>query len=276
MNRRELCGLIGLQPEIVSGLDAAGRKVDLPALAPLLTRLTDREAAPEAYRSLAEALGEDPDGLKMLLCQLSCACRVRDTYRQMGIPDEVFADTMGCFARFIGECGRVNGRLGFDRGWWTWRQLSLSLFRLGALEFERRDTGGAVSVAVHIPSDADLSPAAADASLEAAGRFFPEHFGESGSFTCRSWLLSPALAPLLPEGSNILAFQRRFRVLSVDRGAKDFIRWLYEVPEDTPAGALPERTSLQRGVKALLLAGGTVGSAYGILENSSRRTYDHT
>lgn len=266
MNRQELCRLIALQPEVAAKLDAAEREINYPALAPLLAALTDRESAMDAYRSLTAALGEDPDCLKMLLCQLTCACGVWDTYRQMGIPARVFTDTMGCFTRFIGECGRVNGRLGFDRGWWTWRQLSLSLFRLGSLEFERRENEGVSSVAVHIPSDADLSPAAVDASLEAARRFFPERFGERGSFTCRSWLLSPALVPLLPEGSNILAFQRRFRVVSVERGERDFIRWLYQVPEDTPAGALPCRTSLQRGVKELLLSGGAVGSACGILK----------
>lgn len=277
MERGELYRLLALGPETVNALGRVERELDLGRVEPQIAALCHQETAGEAYRELKEALGDDPDGMKMLCCQLECARRAWDAYRGRGIPDSVFTDTMRCFQRFIGESRRMYGRLLFDRGWWTWRQASLSLFRLGALEFELREAGTA---AIHIPSDADLSGSSVDRSLEAARSFFGRFFGEIDRFTCHSWLLSPELVPLLRENSHILAFQRRFEIVGEDREDREFIRWLFEAPADTPPERLPERTSLQRAVKNLLLSGGTVGSAYGIMStdrmDNSGGNYDDT
>lgn len=94
--------------------------------------------------------------------------------------------------------------------------------------------------------------------------YYPDH--KYDRYTCESWLMSPVLKRLLPEGSHIVSFQERFTVISEDREEREFIEWLFQVPVDTAYDQLPERTTLQRKVKALLLAGGTVGCAYGILK----------
>lgn len=263
----ELCELLELGPEVEEALERVGPPDRAETL---IANLCRRETSEEAYRELERLLAPDPDGMQMLRCQLEGVRRTREAYRELGIPDAVFTDTVGCFRRFIGESRRVYGRLRFDRGWWTWRQLSLSLFRLGALEFERRERDGERVTAVHIPSGADLSPEAVDASLREAGAFFGRFFGGMGRLQCHSWLLSPALRPLLRENSHILAFQRRFEIEREDPGDREFIRWLFDAPEDTPPERLPERTGLQRTVKQLLLSGGTVGSAYGIMREYRR------
>lgn len=165
----------------------------------------------------------------------------------------------------MSECVRRTGSPDFDRGWWTYRQLSLQLFRLGELEYELREYDGLPAAAIHIPSDADLSPEAVDRSLTEADIFFRSHFGPRVAYTCRSWLLSPSLIPLLGENSNILSFQRRFDIKSRDLESREFVQWLFYTSPDTPVELFEERTSLQRAVKGMLLAGGSLGSAFGVL-----------
>ena len=81
---------------------------------------------------------------------------------------------------------------------------------------------------------------------------------------CDSWLLSPVLAELLPESSRILAFQRRFRILSVNRENTGAIGWIWPGYRE-PSAQLPEDTSLQKRMKPFLLAGGKPGWAEGIM-----------
>lgn len=269
MDRQKLYGLIGLQPEVVCRLQAIGVQTDWNAVEPYLARMTERETAAMAYRELKDALVEDADNMKMLCCQLECAGRIYDRYRQKGIAESVYADTMKCFTRFLDECGKKNGRMFFDRGWWTYRQVSMSLFRIGTLEYEFDTYEAENVIAVHIPSDADLSKEAVDRSLGQAESFFRTYYPGYAydNYTCDSWLMSPVLRRLLPGTSNIAAFQDRFRIIDTAND-REYIEWLFQVPEHTAYEELPERTSLQRKVKALLLDGGSVGSAFGVMAGS--------
>jgi hypothetical protein len=83
--------------------------------------------------------------------------------------------------------------------------------------------------------------------------------------TCDSWLLSPVLRELLPERSNILLFQSAFDIVEVDADDRSSLRWVFG-RDDIPPAELAEGTSLQRGIKMLLLNGGSVGSAVGTLK----------
>ena len=225
------------------------------------------ETAFQAYQELAELLRNDDMG--MLACQLLAAAGAHSRWAELGIPENVFLDTMKCFSRFLRETRVRLGRDCFDRGWWTWRQLSMQLFRLGTLEYELLPQCGLVSV--HIPSDANLSLEAVDASLETArdflGKFYPAYAG--ADFVCESWLLSPELTPFLPVGSRILGFQQRFSLHETDAEPMDCLEWLFRVPEDTPLECLPETTTLQREVKKHLLSGGKIGTAMGVLKETA-------
>ena len=239
-------------------------ELNYDALRQPLSLLMDRSTGPEGFQSLSAALGEDPEGVKMLTCQLHCACLQYESYQNLGIPDDIYFATMSCYTRFVTECLYYKGSYQFDRGWWTWRQLSLSVFRLGYLEFELREDGG---ISVHIPTATDLSPDAVDTSLTQAAAFLRRYFPNyaEADFTCRSWLLSPALAQLLDDRSHILAFLRRFEIREVDEENADYVSWLFQSLPGTPVENLPERTSLQRKAKQYLMQGGKIGSAYGIL-----------
>lgn len=267
MELQELYQMIRLQAEMAGRLRPVGEEIDMEEAEPYLVRMLDQETASEAYRELDALLTEDDGHMKMLYCQLECARRTWDRYRQKGIPEAVYTDTMKCFTRFLAECGKKNGCMFFDRGWWTYRQVSMSLFRIGTLEYEFERYEEEKVIAVHIPSDADLSKDAVDRSLEAAGSFFHTYYPEYGydKYTCDSWLLSPVLRKALPGQSNIVSFQDRFTITQTDRKSEDYIEWLFRVPAGTAYSELPEDTSLQRRIKVLLLEGETVGSAYGIM-----------
>ena len=175
---------------------------------------------------------------------------------------------MKCFPRFIEECRKKNGRMFFDRGWWTYRQISMSIFRIGELEYERKQREGECVIGIHIPSDANLSKEAVDASLRQAERFFQAYdiSWTDKKYTCNSWLLSPMLKKLLPENSNILSFQKRFDLVQEDKEDREYIEWLFQVTLDTKYKDLPVKTSLQKKAKNLLLHGENIGSAYGIMK----------
>lgn len=256
MTLQELYAGIGLQPELAAHLERLAAGFDWAKKERYIAGMLEPDTAQQSYTALRGVLLDEIDlgNYKMLLCQLEAARRCRARYAAAGMPDAVFWDTMGCFARFCAECREKTGSLHFDRGWWTWRQISMRLFRLGALEYELRDRDGEKTVAVHIPSGADLSPAAVDASLAQAAAFWAQHHPTyaGAPHTCHSWLLSPALTEFLDEGSNILAFQKRFTLTGTDDG-DEFIEWLFRRPCDTPAEELPETTRLQRAVKAMLL-----------------------
>lgn len=256
MHLEELCERIGIPREVteevltVTDVDAS-----------VCRGLVCADTAQDAYRRLRE---RHPSGIVILAHSLRAALLSYDAYRARGIGDDVFFDTMRCFSRFLGETHRNRGVWDFDRGWWTYRQLSLTLFRLGELEYEYVD--GDKTVSVHIPSDADISPAQCRSSSERYQAFTRRYFPEKSAYipVCTSWLLSPALGELLPPSSRIRSFAACFRITSWDPTATDYLTWVFGRQTDDYA-ALPESTSLQRSVKRLLLDGGAVGTAHGIL-----------
>ncbi|MGN0399864.1 MAG: acyltransferase domain-containing protein [Blautia sp.] len=268
MELQELYQWIELQPEIIEKLKQSEKEVDLFSIKEQLDGLMDIQSAPLAYESLRELFQDDKEHIKMLYCQLECARRIYARYREKNIPHVYFTDTMKCFSRFIAECGKKNGSFLFDRGWWTYRQISMNLFRIGELEYQFREYEGENVIALHIPSDADFSKERVDASLEEASDFFRRFYSEYkyDKYICNSWLLSQELSPFLSEKSNIRDFQQRFDIVKESREDREFIEWLFQKPVDTSYGELPEITGLQKKIKRLLLNNGTVGSACGIMK----------
>lgn len=249
----------------------------------LLPQLINPAVAETAVSELKTVISPDPDGLKMLVCMGQAVAMAHREYRRRGISDDVFVDTMGCFPRFAHEHMVSYGRYGFDREWWTWRELSLRLFRLGELEFELADYradlphgAGAGAVApsadtrginIHIPSDARLTRENCLTSLRLCGDFLAEHFPDWAGlpYACESWLLSPALPDLLPPESNIIRFQNMFDLAFARPEAEDWREWVFQ-RNPAPIPDLPETTSLQRAIKAHLLAGGTIGVGHARLK----------
>ena len=255
-----LCRRIGMPEGVTQRLLAMADPL------PDLRKLTMEETWEEGLQEVNAALGEDPDGMKMLRCMLQCALDARGEYRRLGISEEIYFHTMGCFSRFVGEHLASYGRYGFDRSFWTVRQVSARLFRMGELEYELIRLDGKPVISLHIPTDIRLRTPLLRSSVEQArevlARAFPEY--AHAPMFCRSWLLSPALSELLPPDSNILAFQRSFRITPLPTPSTGVILWVFKNPRLSPAD-YPEKTTLQRNLKAYLRSGRIFPDASGFL-----------
>jgi hypothetical protein len=121
-------------------------------------------------------------------------------------------------------------------------------------------------LSVHIPSGAPLSREELTRSYDFARKFFAEHFPEYRytKIYCHTWLLSPKLKSIVKPGGGIDNFQRDYRILWTDGEADDCVGWVfgrkYENPEQ-----LPEKTTLQKAIKEMMLSGGHLGAAAGIV-----------
>ena len=268
MTVQELCNRIQLQEIVAEKVNAFISSYDFTNLEATLQDLITPETAKAAYEKLMATFPEDEDKIKVLACYLIGVSRVYDRYQKRGISDEIFTETFKCFTRFIEECKVKTGKYAFDRAFWTWRQASMLLFRIGDLEYELVNENGRKEISVHIPSDAKMKDIDIDASIKAAQEFFVVHYPEyaDSDYVCDSWLLSPKLKDLLSEESNIIRFQNRFEITSEDKEAKDIFEWLFKTSEDAEIATLPENTSLQRKAKELLLKGDNIGIAVGVMK----------
>lgn len=266
MDLKSLCEKIELPSEVLSEVLSFDQEFDYSAVLTSMDKLFDCRTWEEGRMELKTAIGKDRLGIGMLACMLRCALKTWQNYQRLGIGEDIFVDTMKVFSRFVQEHQASFGVYGFDRDWWTARQLSLTLVRLGELEYERKIENGKPCIHVHIPSDARLLTPLLQESYQKALRFFSRFFPDYASvyMYCHSWLLSPALPKVLPEGSHILEFQRAFVLQGVDEENDSFLEWVFK-RKDIPLSKLPENTSLQRNLKRYVLEGGKVGEGIGLL-----------
>lgn len=263
---QELCERLGMPREISEQVVRFDKQFEYGSIDTSMKKLFAEETWEEGRAEIKRELGEDQKGIGMLACMLKCALQTYDEYQELGIKEQIYIDTMKCFPRFVGEYKESYGEYGFDRDFWTVRQISGKLFRIGELEYELRNVKGQRLISIHIPSDAKLKKELLAKSYDDAklliAKVFPEY--EKAEMKCESWLLAPALQKLLPEHSNILEFQRAFEIEEVDEEAKDVLEWVFKNTRVSLA-ELPEDTSLQRNMKQYLLQGGKVGIAFGKL-----------
>lgn len=262
----QLCEQIGLQPEIRAKVLRIASTLDLRFLGDLLKEFYNYEKARSVHLSIQTVLGEDSFNLKILTCMLYVSAITHGIYNERGISDEIFFATMKCYPRFLQETYQRTGRWEFDRFWWTARQAGAHLFRIGELEYEIKRLQDDVIIGIHIPSDADLSPEAVNASLELSKHFFADYYPELSEceYICHSWLMDPQLKKMLASDSNILNFQLKFEIYDIGQESEDYLDWVFQT-EGKSYKDLPENTSLQRKLKEFLLLGGKIHDSYGRL-----------
>lgn len=269
MTTLELYRLLEL-PEAVIARLAECAQPDLNWLTPeMKAAYMTRSTTAEGLQALHDHLGEDPDGFRILWVLLEMARETWDGYEKMGVSREIFAATMKFVPRFLATHLKQHGSYAFHWSWWFWRELSMVEYRIGCLEYELVENGdGSREVSLHIPSDADMSPASVDASFAAFRAFLAEKYPDwtAAPWVCDSWMMSPALQELLPADSNIVGFQRRFRVVHANEDSLGVLDWVFP-PHKEVSAALPENTSLQRKMKAWLLAGNKVGWTKAVLHS---------
>ncbi|WP_017591774.1 acyltransferase domain-containing protein [Nocardiopsis potens] len=200
--------------------------------------------------------------------------------RGRGVPGEVVAATLLDVGRQAAANRRMFGRVGLETAAWVALLFRSGFYELGRLQFEpnvlremgavrwlsegeRREAAGVAELAegarvlrVHIPPGGPLGAGEVAESLGRARSFFAGWLGvDFPVATCSSWLLDPQLAEYLPEGSNILGFQRLFRL--VERGAPgdaDVFRFVLGMPEVDPVRA-PRGSRLERAAADHVAAG---------------------
>lgn len=258
---------LGLPPEgagVLRGASPAPQEVRE------LLLLFDRDEA--AFFSALSALPHPERAALRVFTQY--AMERRPEWDALGIPEEVFRDTMRDLVPWYRECVRRTGEPGVIEWEWLAHSLKRRLYRLGRLQYQPRRLGkertlrGASYPAetgvleIHIPAGEPLLPAAVDESLRRAAAFFPPE--QRRLLHCHSWLLSPELRELLSPGSNILYFQSLFDVYEEDfsfRQAEE--RVFGEIRDDI--ASYPERTGLQRSLKRYLLSGRSISMGLGFL-----------
>ena len=250
-----------LSPELLDSLEHAERLALLLGIPRHFVLKGGSAVLAKLYRF---PVPEDTDGADRLIHQLMTASDSRRWGEWKDIPEEIWLDTMKCFPRFISEHRRSYGRDGFDRYGWTVRQIGAKLFRIGELEYELvAGETGRQEIGLHIPS--------LNESLRKADAFLREYFPgwADAPRTCESWLLSPVLKDLLPPSSRILGFQNAFDLTGMEPEDDSALEWVFHIAEGqrpfTDYTSLPEDTSLQRNMKALLLRGRKPGAASGVL-----------
>lgn len=263
---KTLCKKICIPDEISESVLKFAGEYDFRQVQDSMIQLFSRETWEKGLSELKRHLGEDAGGIKILTCMLKCALHTYEYYQKLGISEPIYIETMKCFTRFIYEHKESYGTYGFDREWWTARQISGLLLRIGELEYEMVEENGKKYISLHIPSDAILKETEIKKSYQAAKCLLKEAFPDYAhvEMTCHSWLLSPTLKELLKEDSHILAFQRLFEICPTGREEKEFMQWVFKNP-NLPLKDLPEQTSLQRSLKRYLLEGKTVIEARGRL-----------
>lgn len=254
-----------------------------PSLINRLSSFTPKEKR-KAESLVAKCLDGDFSCLKKenhiirLAVILCCAVEARGRYREKGIPDSIFFDTMSDIKIWCEN----NGNKGIKNYGWLKNHLRLELFRLGRLQFQLYEcknktlnykrlpfSYGERVIYVHIPQGERLDREKCLESFRMAEEFFKRFFPEYKYkwYFCESWLLYEGNKEFMAENSNILAFARLFShcysvkvdVQTIERvfGKRRLLKKHY-----------PEKTSLQRSLKKYMLSGGKAGVGIGVIDRN--------
>lgn len=267
MTHQELYNMLELPAEVVEQLNIYKKNRSFMLEPALLNRLLLRSEWDEALKELQGLLEEDKDGFKLLFEMLDIVCNYSyPKYKEMKISDEIFIETMKFITRFLYWHYEYYGEYKFTQGPWFPRMFSCIEFRVGCLEYEFVE-GETREIAMHIPSDAKFDrESVLDSLMEFAkfrNTYFPEWQGVT--FTCETWMLAPAMEEILTETSNVLAYKHMFELDEIDPEATWYMGFVF--PGHTGEyETLPEKTSLHKKIKAMLLSGKKVGVAKGHLK----------
>lgn len=190
-------------------------------------------------------------------------------------PRNVFIDTMADFSSFVRFYKEATGKEGYGKGTWPIHYAEARIFRFGSFEFEIISEPEKKRVEMHIPEGAEFNPQALDRSIELKNAFFSKYLPDWNDIPieCHSWLLSPVLKDMLPEGSKILWFQSMFDIFDTDEDNNFFMQFVFDLEyfqwcNGYDLTKLPEKTSLQRKLKQFVINGGKPGIGLGYLKLS--------
>lgn len=196
------------------------------------------------------------------------------SYRERGIAEEIYWNTFSDLTVWCLDCAEKYSVYGIDEYQWFWRHLELQLFGLGRLQFEKTASEwdisipgteiakGDILISVHIPAGRRLEE---EACREAFAKAF-SFWGREYFYVCHSWLLFPGLQDILPADSNILKFQKFFRIVKTDFDERQAEQRIFGREQEEPE-KYPAKTGLQKAAAAYLAEGRRLGNGLGILKS---------
>ena len=244
-------------PDRARVADAAGR---------LEARVGDLEHPwPRVLADLRDEPGR-PMGLLPLLALVASADAVRRFHAARGVPPEVSASGLRDLGQQVSVHRRTYGAFGLHTQGWLVCVWSGAYFWLGRLAFNLTRLDGRWVIDTHIPESGPLTPESVDDSFARAREVFGTHFADlpAEELHCRSWLLDPQLAEVLPGESNMVRFQRRWELYGdADLGDDDAVFFVFRrrdtttesrasLPREHDAAALDPRPD--RGRRTLVPA----------------------
>lgn len=206
-------------------------------------------------------------------------------HRRRGIPEDITRATLADVGRHFLIHREQHETHGMTNPDWMMVHARGLIFQIGRLQFERARLGNRTSqgiraagfpcekgdsvISIHIPGlMGPMTPEACDASFTAARPFFQKHFPAErpALAVCHSWLLDEQLNDYLPETSNIIRFQQRFRpAYRPEPNNRPTLEFVFRTP-DRPLDELPQRTTLERAVVRHIRDGGQWRGGVGWLE----------
>lgn len=169
------------------------------------------------------------DGRRNLLSYLYMCDALKKRYEEAGICEEILVDTLVDLVRWADTWSDLKGELYLGELDWLSHHLEFKLFKIGRLQFcmaesefdipEKDISKGDNVIEIHIPKDGPLDILECEKSIESAKEFFEKYFPEFeyNYFTCHSWLLDESLGDILDENSNIIKFQKLFKIVDNEK-----------------------------------------------------------
>lgn len=200
--------------------------------------------------------------LYMTLCLYENAYEI---YKRRGTDEKIIYATAKNIADISKQYADSTGIYGiplFEIPWFRYH-LDAIIFQLGRLQYQIAKSEyeveiGGVKIAkgescffVHIPRGEPLTPEICEESYRLAYTFFKVNYSiEKMVCFCYSWLFQPWLREVLSEGSNIIRFQKSYKVLelieSVEHAFRFIFPQLYENIDDYPINNKLQRVAIER------------------------------
>jgi len=119
-------------------------------------------------------------------------------------------------------------------------------------------------LSVHIPADGKLTPESVLSSMEEAKDFYGRYFKDMHfkAFICHTWLFNTQLKHFLPPESNILAFQKFFRIIMAGVDHNCLFTYIFDKPKCDLDELVP-KNSFQKKVLDHVKNGGSLYDGFG-------------
>ncbi|MBE7025152.1 MAG: hypothetical protein E7408_03755 [Ruminococcaceae bacterium] len=266
MSEEALNALLALMPSIS------------PAEGEALCRFLTDSTVPsvEKRERMERFVKEEKSELHAILIYMAASGYTHEKYRELGMPDEIFYDSMNCLPEKMETNMKYFGVWGYVPYLWPISHLNLNLFRIGRLSYGFTPAGHAPVmngdkvlvptevpyVNMHISDNEKL--VGGEESIRAAREFFRKFFPEYGDcvYMTDTWLIDPLLGEILSPASNIMQFQNLFHIIDRYDCRKEVLNRVFGEEKENLDEYVPT-TSLARSVLAYLKSGKELGRGIG-------------